>query len=105
MAVFHKTIKMEKVCLDCAGVYGAHVRPSRKVHFFKIVPLIFWCFPQGTFFMHFLGAAAAKVSKMAPKRVPVLKHLGGGQSNTHHCYFAPDRVFRICAIFFRICTK
>ena len=23
---------MEKLCLDCAGVYGSHVRPSRKQH-------------------------------------------------------------------------
>ncbi len=85
---------MEKVCLDCAGVYGSHVRPSRKLHFFKILPLIFWCFSQGTFFMHFLGAAAAKASKMAPKRVTLLKHLGGGQSNTDHCYFAPRQSFQ-----------
>ena len=48
-------IKIEKVCLDCAGVYGSHVRPSRKLHFFKMLPLIFWCFSQGTFFSALLG--------------------------------------------------
>ncbi len=78
MAVFffHNKIKMEKVCLDCAGVYGSHVRPSRKLHVFKMLPLIFWCFSQGPFFMHFLGAAAAKASKIVPKRVALLPRVG-----------------------------
>ena len=31
---FSKNTDMEKVCLDCAGVYGLHIRPSRKLHFF-----------------------------------------------------------------------
>ena len=67
---FLKNIEMEKVCLDCAGVSGSHVGPSRKLYLFGILPLIFWCFSQGPFFLHFLGAAAAKVSKMSPNRVP-----------------------------------
>ncbi len=68
---FVKNIEMEKVCLDCAGVHGLHVRPSIKLYFLGILPLIFWCFSQGTFFMHFLGAAAANASKIVPKRVPL----------------------------------
>ncbi len=62
-------IKIQKVCLDCAGVYGSHLRPARKLHFLKIVPLIFCCFLQGAFFLHLFGAADAKASKSCPKRV------------------------------------
>ncbi len=70
MAVFVKNTEIEKVCLDCAGVHGLHDRPSIKLYFLGILPLIFWCFSQGPFFTHFLGAAAAKATKMGPKRVP-----------------------------------
>ena len=97
---------MKKVCFDCAGVYGSHVRPARKLHFLKILPLIFWCFPQGAFFMHFLGAAAAKASKSGPKRVTPKPRVVGGQSNSDHCYFAPRHVFQDLRHFFQdLCQK
>ncbi len=65
----NKKMKMKKVCLDCAGVYRSHVRPARKLHFLKMLPLIFCCVSQGSFFMDLLGAAAAKASTNNQKRV------------------------------------
>ena len=76
VAVSGKTAEMKTACLDCTGVDGLHVRPSRKLYLLGILPLIFWCFSQGTFFLHFGGAAAAKASKNVPKRVQGLPRVG-----------------------------
>ncbi len=69
-------IEMEKVCLDCAGASGSHVRPSTKTICSWIFPLMFWCFCQGPFFMHFGGSAGAKASKICPKRVSPKPRVG-----------------------------
>ena len=71
VAFFLEKTEMGKVCLDCAGAYGSHVRPSRKCNFLWILPVFFWCSSQGPFFYNFLGAKSAKASKMALKRVPL----------------------------------
>ena len=50
---FSTRIEMAKVCLDCAGVYGSHVPPSRKLHCcgnFTSHLLVFF----RVFFCHFL---------------------------------------------------
>ena len=73
---FLKNTKNLKVRLDCAGVYGSHTRPSRKLYFVGILLLIFCCFSQGPFLMLFFGAAATEASKMPSQRVPLLPCVG-----------------------------
>ena len=63
MAFLVNKVDMEKVCLDCAGVYGLHVRLPRKLHFLVTSPLSFLGFPHETFFLLFFDTAAAQSIK------------------------------------------
>ena len=51
---FGQAKEMEKVCLDCAGVYGSHVRPSRKLHFFGDFSSLFSVLVPGAVFSTFV---------------------------------------------------
>ena len=74
------TKKIGKVCLDCAGVYGSHVRPSRKLHFFKMLPLIFWCFfPVGVFYALFGRRGRQSLKNGSKKRATFALCCGGAK--------------------------
>ncbi len=66
----------------------------------------FFCVvPRSRFFYTFCGAAAAKASKITPKRVGIRDPVVGGKVTVTIATLPPDKVFRLCAIFFRNCAQ
>ena len=61
------------MCLDCTGVDGLHVRPSRKVYCWGFCLTLFSVFFQGALFKHSVGADGADECQRVSKEFQI-KH-------------------------------
>ncbi len=75
---FLKKVDMQKVCLDCAGVYGSHMGPPIKLQFggFCVIFFLFGRDPE--------------------KMAQILKNMAGGKITMVSVTLPPTKVLQKC---------